>query len=272
MRRSSIFNLYLLATILCMPACYATRMNEQDLYSLFRQANDAFRQANNITDDPQAAGQLYQQAVLGYESIIEQGGIRNAGLYYNLANAYLLSDDIGRAILNYRRAQALDPTNPDIQKNLMFARSQSVDQVQTRARKRVLQRLFFWHYDFSPRSKFIVACLCFAFCCLALTARVWWSRIPGTVITSIVLGMIFLCMAGSVAVDHYIENHFRSGVIIAKSITARQGDGASYAEAFKESLHAGSEFDLIEQRTGWWHIELADGNRGWIPDKAADLI
>ncbi|MBN1816050.1 MAG: tetratricopeptide repeat protein [Sedimentisphaerales bacterium] len=272
MRLECVFILFFMAAVVCVPDCFGATMKEQDLYSLFRQANDAFRQANNSTDDPEAAGQLYQEAILGYESIMEQGGIRNAGLFYNLANAYLLRDDIGRAILNYRRALALDPTDPEIQKNLMFARSQRVDQVQIRARKKVLQRLFFWHYDFSARSRFVVACASFACFCLALTVRIWWPGVPGTVVLSVITGILSMCMSGSVALDQYVESHFRSGVILAELVTARQGDGASYAEAFKEPLHAGSEFDLIEQRAGWWHIELADGKRAWIPDKTAELI
>ena len=93
-------------------------MSHDEIVLAFADANRLFRQANESTQDPQAAQGLYEQAILKYEKIIEDGGIKNAGLYYNLANAYLLSDNLGRAILNYRRAEKLDPGDPDIQKNL----------------------------------------------------------------------------------------------------------------------------------------------------------
>jgi len=61
-------------------------------------------------------------------------------------------------------------------------------------------------------------------------------------------------------------------VIIAKSIIARQGDGENYPQSFTEPLHAGVEFDVIEQRPNWLHIELPDGQDTWIPAHSSDLI
>jgi TPR repeat len=43
-------------------------------------------------------------------------------LYQNLGNAYFESGDLGHAIVNYLRAQRLDPTDSDIRDNLEFAR------------------------------------------------------------------------------------------------------------------------------------------------------
>jgi len=62
------------------------------------------------------------------------------------------------------------------------------------------------------------------------------------------------------------------GVITAEDVVARQGDGQNYQDSFKDPLHAGTEFDLLERRGGWLHIELADDSGCWIPDAAADLI
>jgi tetratricopeptide (TPR) repeat protein len=44
---------------------------------------------------------------------------------FNLANAYFREGQIGRAILNYERAQLLAPDDPDITANLNFARKQA---------------------------------------------------------------------------------------------------------------------------------------------------
>ena len=45
-----------------------------------------------------------------------------------------------------------------------------------------------------------------------------------------------------------------------------------YPASFKDPLHAGTEFDLLEQRPGWFHITLSDDNEGWIPDNSAEII
>ena len=248
------------------------KMSEQDMYSTFMQANDAFRKASSLADDLPSTEKHYDQAILGYEKIIGQGGISNSKLFYNLANAYMLKGDVGRAILNYRNAEKLDRSDPDIQKNLAFAQSQRLDTVDIAAKKKVLERLFFWHYGLSTRAKFIAACICFALVCLTLTIRIWFPMVPGAVVLGVIAAIITICFAVSVGVDRHAEVNNRCGVIVAESVQARQGDGAGYPLSFKEPLHAGTEFDLIEQRPGWWHVRLMDGNDAWIPDVAAQLI
>jgi len=61
------------------------------------------------------------------------------------------------------------------------------------------------------------------------------------------------------------------GVITTEKVVARQGDGRNYPESFKDPLHAGTEFDLLERRGGWLHIRLVDNSDAWIPDNAAGL-
>jgi SH3-like domain-containing protein len=55
-------------------------------------------------------------------------------------------------------------------------------------------------------------------------------------------------------------------------VIAYQGDGQNYPPSFKAPLNAGTEFELIERRPGWFHIKLADGSEGWISQTSAELI
>ena len=71
----------------------------------------------------------YAEAIQQYEALIGQG-YRDAAVHYNLGNAYLESGDLGRAILNYLRAEELSPRDPDILANLELARSRTVDQLE----------------------------------------------------------------------------------------------------------------------------------------------
>jgi hypothetical protein len=243
----------------------------ESLYPLLNEANTAFQQAN-AAGDSNRARELYGKAVLLYEKIIDQGNIRNARLYYNLANAYFLKEDIGRAILNYRRAARLDGGDINIQKNLAFARSQRIDKVNVQTEKRVLETLFFWHYDFALKTRFFLACLFFAVLCATLTVMVWYGRGPATSVVALVAALLLTCFLTSVVVDSHRRTHTAYGVITADEVVARQGDGPNYAPSFKDPLHAGTEFELIEQRPGWLHITLADGTDAWIPDQAAGLV
>ncbi|MDH7599736.1 MAG: hypothetical protein QHH07_08910 [Sedimentisphaerales bacterium] len=247
------------------------RMTRQQILDLFNQANSTFRAANQ-EGSAERQKELYHQAALAYQKIISDGQIRNARLYYNLANAYLLSGDIGRAIVNYRRAEILDRTNPNIQKNLAFARSKRIDQVSPGTQQQVLAVLFFWHFDLPIGTKVWVASCAFGVLYIALTIMVWLGR--SALCSSIAsIGLIVaLAMVGSVLVEQHQLTHRRFGVIIPEQVVARQGDGPGYPEAFKAPLHAGTEFELIEARPGSYHIRLADGSEGWIPEDAAELI
>jgi tetratricopeptide (TPR) repeat protein len=262
----------LLVCLLVAATAMGETLSEEQIYSLFSQANEAFRQANATADDADKADALYQKAILGYEKIIRDGHIRNPKLYYNLANAYLLQKDIGRAILNYRRAEKLDRSDSNIRKNLAFARSRRFDKVEPETERRILRTLFFWHYDISMRTKFVAGCVCFAVFCLVLTAAVWFGRrAPLTVIASI-SAVLLVCLAGSLAVESYSQATNLSGVIVSAEVVAYQGDGQNYPPSFKDPLHAGTEFDVVERRPGWLHIKLADGSDGWIPQSSAELI
>jgi hypothetical protein len=260
------------AIVFGMTARASAPLPREQLYSLLNEANTTFQQANAAADRPDVARQLYEKATLLYEKIIDQGEIQNAGLYYNLANAYLLKEDIGQAILNYRRAEKLDGADVNTQKNLAFARSRRVDTVEIGAEKRVLETLFFWHYDISLTTKVLLACLLFAAVCVSLTGMVWRGRSPVALTAAVLSGVLLLCSVASTVIEASNQANMRYGVITASDVVARQGDGPNYPPSFKDSLHAGTEFRLIEQRPGWLHIVLSNGSEAWIPDDTAGLV
>lgn len=247
-------------------------LSQEQAYSLFSQANEAFRQANAATDDPDQAKKLYEKAILSYEKVITEGSIENARLYYNLANACLLKDDIGKAILNYRRAEKIDGSDANIRKNLTFARSQRIDKVAVKTEKQVLQTLFFWHYDFAIKTKFLLTCIFFAVVCIAVTLMIWFGRTAALSAITVICAILTVGFLSSVLVEVNIDAKKISGVITADQVIAHQGDGPNYPASFEAPLHAGTEFDLLESRPGWLNIRLSDSSSAWVPDHSADLI
>lgn len=269
----------LLLTLLAvsmLPALHCLAdLSPEDTYAEFNKANDAFRAANLALTKPDSADRakpLYTQAILHYEKITNDAGIKNAKLYYNLANAYMLKGDIGRAILNYKRAEKLEPADSNIQKNLAFARSRRMDKVQIKTQKRVLQTLFFWHYDFSLKTRLVVACAFFGILCIVLTMMILTAKRMPFSFVSIAAAVLSICFAASVAIADLQQRSHAQGVVLAASAVARQGDGRNYPPQYKEPLHTGTEFELIEQRPAWLHIRLADGSDSWIEDSTAELL
>ncbi|MCD6175553.1 MAG: hypothetical protein J7K65_07300 [Planctomycetes bacterium] len=267
---STVFGVYLLFCVLCGDAI--AKMATDEIRLAYIQANEAFSTANKISDDSDPAHAFYRQAIVGYEKIIQTGGVHNARLYYNLANSYLLTDDLGRAILNYRRAQRLDSSNPDIHKNLSFARSKRIDQFTVPTQEKILERLFFWHYDFSIKIRFLIGGICLSILCIWLILGAWIVKWPATIPVCSIMMLLLIGMIASVAIEQHTWSTHHSGVIVAEAVIARQGDSDNYPESFSEPLHTGVEFEVIEQRPDWLYIKLSSDQDTWIPACSVELI
>lgn len=233
-------------------------------------ANAAFDKCEGASSED--AKRYYGEAILHFERIIKEGGIKNAKLYYNVGNAYLLKGDVGRAIVNYRRSERLDDRNADVEKNLAFARSRRIDAVEVKSSRRVLKTLFFWHYDFSIRTRFLISCISFGVLMAIVTSMLWFGRKGFFSVSGVILTGVVLCFGLSVGVEHYSDLHQINGVIVAVEVVARQGDGMNYPASFKDALHSGTEFEVIRQQSGWLNIELSDGSKGWVPATSCELI
>jgi len=270
--RMIIIRLILIALWLCLSPVTRAALTPDQAKALFKQANEAFTQANNSQMDTSQAEALFDKSILLYERLIHDGNIHNGKLYYNLANAHLHNNHIGLAILNYRRAETLDQNNEDIQKNLTFARSRRIDQVDLETQTRILHTLFFWHFDFSLQTRFALACVFFGLACTALALLPWRTRRHSYLITALISLGVCLCFTISIGVTQIQNKTTHYGVITTSQVTARQGDSDSFPASFKDPLHAGTEFLLLEARPNWLHIQLDNGSKAWIPDDTGETL
>lgn len=261
------------ALVLCTlaPPLPAQLLNEQEAQQLFTEANDLFRQGNELSrTDPVAARSAYRGAVIRFERIVNEGGLHNGKLYYNIANTYFRLDDLGRAILNYRRAEQFLSRDANLAQNLRYARSRRVDQIEQNQEAQVLETLLFWHYDLSQGTRsWIFGVFFVAFWLLASLRLFFPERVPRALLAA--CGAVALLFLGSLVWEMMAPGG-GDGVIVAEQVVARKGDGDTYEPSFNEPLHAGTEFALLEDRGEWYQVELADGQRCWIPATAAGLV
>lgn len=236
----------------------------QDNVGLFVEANDAFRRANELrTSDPGQAAELYRRAALRYERLLAERGISNSKLYCNLANAYFQAGDIGRAILNYRKAERLDPGDRNVQRNLAFARTKRSDRLDPASAGQALKTLLFWHFEWSKGVRVRIFVAAWVLMWAVLVLRRFGQRwAPREIAAGTALAVLLL--AGSMAYQSLDEARSVAGVIVSPDTVARQGDGRGYEPAFLEPLHAGTEFSVLEERPGWCHVELPDGRVCWL--------
>jgi tetratricopeptide (TPR) repeat protein len=242
-----------------------------ELQDLFTQANELFREANAAAAQSTTAEDLYRRAALRLERIVREGNVRNGKLFYNLGNAYFRGDDIGRAILNYRRAQQYIPGDSNLAENLEYARRSRADAFEEQQATRVLRTLLFWHYDLSPGLRSMLFAVFSGVFWIAAGVRLfrksWAPR--WLLLTAAIPGTLLLA---SLLVESSAQAGDTPGVVIAEEVVARKGDGQSYEPSFEEPLHAGAEFTLVESRGDWSRIELPDGRQCWVPASATEVV
>ncbi len=242
------------------------------LWNLYQEGESSFRQANDLLQtDPERARLQFERAALCFEAVHREGGIENGRLFYNIGNVYFRLGHMGKAILNYRRAERFIPHDLNLQQNLSYARSRLADRIEPKPETQVVRTIFFWHYDLSGTVRAWMLAAAAAFFWLAggilLFVKRYWLRY-----LTVFWALVCLLLAGSVALDAHEQAYSHPGVILEGEVIGRKGDSTTFEPSFKEPLHMGLEFKLVEARQGWFHIELADGRRCWIPASAAELI
>ena len=213
----------------------------------------------------------YEQAARSFQQLVDKG-YGDPVLYYNLGNAYFKQGDIGRAILNYLRAERLAPRDDDIRANLDFARSQTLDLLESGEAPfvRFVTGLLFRVTAGELGAVALTLWLLFAACLLLLIVgpRSWlaWTR-PAALVTAVLL----LLGGGSLAGRLYVDSTSREAVIVAEEVDVVSGPGNRYNPEF--TLHAGAETGLVERRGVWARIALTgDSLQGWVPAASVEEV
>jgi tetratricopeptide (TPR) repeat protein len=263
-----------LLCLLCATAAFpaAARLTPAELERHLADGEENFRKATELDrTEPEAALEYYQKSILHLERIVEDGGINNAKLFYDIGNAYFRRGDIGRAILNYKRAALYTPNDPNLKQNLEFARSRRADTIEKLQREKVFKTLFFLHYDLPSHVK--LAVLSYAFAAVwVLAAAILFSRRRELRIALVAASILCAVFLASLVVESVGLIRRPEGVIVAGEVIARKGDAETYEPSFTEPLHAGTEFNVLGRRSAWLHVELENGDRCWLPAGAAELV
>lgn len=239
--------------------------------ALMQQATEYFTQAGKA-EDPEQARELYHKAATRYQKLIAEG-VHNGKLHYNLGNTYFRMNNLGKAILEYKRAQLYTPHDQKLLNNLSRALMLRKDKFKQSEQTRILKTLLFWHYDIPASVRRIIFGVFFIFFWLCLCIRLSSKGkkfSPKWLITS--SAILWVCLLGSLIAQPLEIEGNRQGVITATETIARKGDGENYHPAFTQPLHSGAEFTLLQKRPEWYEVKLPDGRTCWIPSHSAQLV
>ncbi len=262
----------LLVLLLCGVVCgRAAEVSLERQGEILHQALEAFDAAvAQAASDPDAARQLYEAARAGFEALV-QVGVRSAALEYNLGNTYYRLGSLGRAIVHYRRAERMDPTDEKLLANLDYARRQVEPAIRPAGQDRLLRHVLFLHYSTSLRTRFWAAAALSALGWLGLTVGLLWrtrhALIPGLI--CIALGLSFAASAGWQIREQATRP---AGVVVGQEVVLRLGRGNDYEPALQQPLGPGVELEILLDRGDWVEVRLRDHTVGWLPASAVERV
>jgi len=252
--------------IVALLAVPATASDDSQLEWL-NQALDTYATTLEETDrNARLAG--FARAERLFANVVTSGA-HNAPLQANLGNAALQAEHRGRAVLAYRRALEFDADFPRALQNLEHVRTLLPSWV-PRPQPAGAFDTFLIYRTLPDADRAFAGSVAFALGGLLIALSIRWHQgaLRGA-------GMLALAtcalLVGSTWVDRGGDGA-RGAVITAEEVLARSADSALAPLAFSEPLPGGTEVTLVEVRSPWARVRLANGRDAWVNESSVTLI
>ncbi len=207
----------------------------------------------------------YDQAIQAFEALVDQGVV-NGDLYYNLGNAYLRTDQTGRAILWYERARRWIPNDPDLIFNLNHANTLIIDKVDDT--QVTLSDIFLFWMKYLPLNAIQVIAIglsiIFFGLCIVLTLL---GKNPLKTTGTLLLSLLILCLCLA-CYDYWNGASLNEAVVVAEKVTVRSGLSEDAAVLFE--LHAGTKVTIRQSHPTHLKIMFSKDKIGWV--KLSEVI
>lgn len=206
----------------------------------------------------------FASAIDGYESLVKSGHW-SPSVFYDLGNAYFRKNDLGHAILNYERALALDPAQPEARANLQLVRD----------RARALQLNPNWaetHLSFLTRDQYTWLAAIGFWGAIAIGMGLNFSR-RRPVVWTFAMVLLGLIAAGGAAAAYQLEDGTSGrdlAIVVGKNVTARLAAADSVGAVLL--LPPGSEIKILSTRGSWDYAALPNDQKGWVPNGSAERV
>lgn len=247
--------------------------------TLLTEAGDLYVTATNIAKtDSAEASDLFTTASAKYQLLVDSG-IHNARLYRNLGNAYLQSNQPGRAIANYERATQLAPNDHQLAVNLEFANAlvkggeATADAATSHAAgnpaslSSIEHTLHTWNrmlVGIIGRQTIIWM--------LVISSLSFWGlhivracgyRFPAWRLAIVPLLLLAASLTSAVLASTQPGN-VEHGIIVASKTTLHSGDGEQFDTVVSLDAAQGHRVRILTRRGDWMQIKTRQGQTGWL--------
>jgi tetratricopeptide (TPR) repeat protein len=226
-------------------------------------ATALFKKGNQSYDEGK-----FDQAIQEYEKIVDLK-IKNSQVFYNLGNAYFRQNQLGKAILNYRRALVLEPSDEDAKANLSFVKLFTLDKIEEQ-QINPFSNMLEWYLNQMSKDGFALLASFFYIISVVLGILILFRGAKKYLLFGFISFLILLLISGS---SLWAKIHLDAqdyGVVVVSQTEVRSGPGQDYVLQF--TGHEGLEFRVDEEAEGWYRISLPNGIKGWIPKDSMEII
>ena len=207
----------------------------------------------------------YITAIMLYEALITQG-IETAQVHINLAHAYYQDGQLGFALLNYRRAERLEPRHGSVDEYIARIRGERVDY--QRDAQNWLDRLAESTRGVMTLRELqtvtgVLWAIFFSLTICWLWLRHWRSRLLPVLA---VVAIFFLVALSALAARSYASQNRPVAIVVELSEQAMSGPGDAYLPLY--TLYTAAEIRILERQDNWVRFVLPDRREGWLPADA----
>ena len=223
-------------------------------------APDAFEQANQLYERGR-----FGEAAAAYETLV-RANTTSPALFFNLGNAYFKAGHVGRALVNYRRAEELAPRDPDIRANLQFARNSVPG-----ANLRPVNRWVRWLPRLTLNEATLVTAVALWVWLGLLTLRQLRpaTRQPLRALTHLA-GLLTLLLVAFAGANWHLRRDALTAIVVVPEATVHYGPLDESPSA--SSVRDGLELEVADTKGDWVQVTDATRRVGWLKREQAALF
>ncbi len=239
-------------------------------FTVFLMASDAKSILDSATENYKIKN--YAAAAAGYDSLLHLG-FTNSALYFNLGNCNFKEGQYVQAILNFERANKLNPEDEDIQYNLKMARVYVVDKSEDDVQS-LLHRWFTRLLNQQSRTGWIRWAIILLWITLLPAISFMFFQNSTIKKSLFILGACMLLGSGlffwmARARNNFDKQHVEA-VVMSSNIYVNSEPNDSGLKLFM--LHGGAKVQVVDSNDGWTKIRFSAEKIGWLPSDAIEQI
>ena len=251
---------HFLLLVLCVFSVDISPILAESLEEKVQQAIENYAKAQSSTNREERM-EKFRQAQRLFAYVSDQG-IKTSALYTNIGTSALQAENLGDAVLSFRRALVLDPDHPQALKNLKQARKLLPNWLPKPTNDNVLDSFFLWNKSISIGDRLGLAAIFFLLSAIGFSASIRW-RLVQVRNLSFLPFLVWLVLLGSYVVE-INTNDGRDAVIIVNDTIARVSDSINSPQSFSQPLPAGAEVKVLEVRGDWARVILSNRREAWL--------